>query len=101
MPRWASRITLEVTGVRFERLQEITSGDCDREGIYDANRDPVFPPWTWDEGEDHFETPRLAFAALWDSINKERGFGWDVNPWVVVIGFYPFLRNVDQMKGGI
>ena len=69
MPRWASRITLEVTGVRVERVQDISNEDVHAEG---------FAPW----GDKY-----LSFADLWDSINANRGYGWDANPWVWVVEF--------------
>lgn len=72
MPRWASRITLEITNVRVERLQEISNDDALAEGI---NR-PIDARYPVDE-----------FRALWDSINATRGFGWDVNSWVWVVEF--------------
>jgi len=72
MPRWASRITLEVTGVRVERVQEISIEDCKAEGVgHDLNN------IGW----------RYAFGSLWNSINEKRGFGWDINPFVWVIEF--------------
>lgn len=72
MPRWASRILLEITNVRVERVQEISNDDALAEGI---NR-PIDMRYPVDE-----------FRALWDSINAARGFGWDKNDWVMVIGF--------------
>lgn len=75
MPRWASRIQLQVTAVRVERVQEINVIDAEKEGI-----GPTSP----DKG---FDTSRLRFRKLWDSINAKRGFGWDVNPWVWVVEF--------------
>lgn len=72
MPRWASRILLEITNVRVERLQEISNDDALAEGI---NR-PIDMRYPVDE-----------FRALWDSINAARGFGWDVNPWVWCVSF--------------
>lgn len=79
MPRWASRITLEVTGVRVERLQEISFEDAKAEGV---------------EFWRHVETlkglaacsqHRYEFEDLWTSING-RG-SWDANPFVWVIEF--------------
>lgn len=74
MPRWASRITLEITEVRVERLQEINRGDCMAEGC-------PFPNMA--DGPD----PREWFGELWNSINAGRGYVWDVNPWVWVVSF--------------
>jgi hypothetical protein len=71
MPRWASRITLEITDVRVERLQDIGTDDARAEGmIGDENDSPT----------GHYET-------LWDKLNAKRGFGWDVNPWVWALTF--------------
>ena len=73
MPRWASRIMLEVKAVRVERLQEITEEDARAEGV-----EMVGPASL---------TSRSSFAKLWDSINAKRGYGWDTNPWVWVVEF--------------
>ena len=78
MPRWASRITLEVTGVRVERLHDISAEDAIAEGVR--------------VHEDHHGKPRgsiyspvQAYRDLWESIN---GAGsWDANPWVWVVEF--------------
>jgi hypothetical protein len=74
MPRWASRLTLEIVSVRVERVQEISRGDAMDEGC-------PFPNMA--KGDD----PRYWFAALCDSIYIARGFGWEKNPWVWVIEF--------------
>lgn len=86
MPRWASRITLEIVNVRVERLQEISRDDARAEGMSNI--------WAWGPERDriHFSravlNPFVAnFSVLWDEINSKRGFGWDVNPWVWVIEF--------------
>lgn len=73
MPRWASRITLEVTSVRVERLQDITEADARAEGV-DALG-----------GRAGVSDARGAFCALWSSINGPES--WDANPWVWVVGF--------------
>jgi hypothetical protein len=77
MPRWASRITLEITAVRVERVQDIDKRDEHGQHIIgDA----------WAEG---FRTPNptAAFVLYWDFLNAKRGYGWDVNPWVWAIMF--------------
>lgn len=76
MPRWASRLTLDVTSVRIERLQDITEEDARAEGV------------TPDEGMAGV-TPTMyrdAFRDLWDSINGDRA-PWRSNPWLWVVSF--------------
>jgi hypothetical protein len=75
MNRWASRITLEVTGVRVERLQEISEGDAIAEGV-EWNAGPLRCGHT---------NPISAYRGLWNQING--GGSWDANPWVWVIDF--------------
>jgi hypothetical protein len=81
MPRWASRITLEVAGVRVERLRDITEEGAKAEGV-----SPTCPIYGDCGGYKH-EGHKEAFTKLWDSIYAKRGFGWDVNPLVWVIEF--------------
>ena len=112
MPRWASRITLEVTEVRVQRLQEINEEDAEAEGIEDQKTGGLAPLWrmygpapklafgvfgnlSHDRGQ--FATDaRDSFATLWNSINEKRGFGWDANPWVVAVTFEAHKVNVDE-----
>jgi len=70
MPRAASRITLEVTGVRVERVASISESDAIAEGIDVTDG----------------EQPSVTFARLWDSINGQRA-PWQSNPWVWVVAF--------------
>ena len=74
MYRWASRIDLEITGIRVERLQDITNNDALAEGTPDIR--------TIENGYDM----RDCFRALWDQINGKT-HPWDTNPWVWVIQF--------------
>ena len=76
MPRWVSRITLEVTGLKVERIQEITEEDAKAEGV----------PIIHTEIED-ISWYRPSFATLWDSLNAKRVYSWESNPWVQVITF--------------
>ncbi len=86
MPRWVSRITLEITGVRVERLQEISEDDARAEGVTTSDI-PV--RINGELGTMHTFGPdahRQAFRLLWDVINGKRA-AWASNPWVWVVGF--------------
>lgn len=89
MPRWASRLTLLVTGVKVERLQEISEADAKAEGaVCTTCANVVSPP-------DGFPSYRSGFGILWNQIN---GAGaWDANPWVVAITFTVHRSNIDRM----
>lgn len=83
MPRWASRISLEVTEVCVERLCEITDADAIAEGVepVTAGQDVDIDGYWWNG------RPVERFRELWNEINAPRGFGWNANPWVWVIRF--------------
>ncbi|MBD6994637.1 hypothetical protein HKT12_06045 [Klebsiella pneumoniae] len=96
MPRWASRILLEITGVRVERLNAISPEDAESEGLERTNftgfgDEPGLP--SYPEPDVYFdplkkqwkEYPPEAFAGLWESIYGEES--WNANPWVWVITF--------------
>jgi len=73
MPRWASRITLEITAIRVERLQDISEQDAEAEGVKNSL---------------HLQGGRFArdnFAHLWWSLHGDGS--WEANPWVWVIEF--------------
>jgi hypothetical protein len=75
MPRWASRITLEITGIRMDRWQDISESDALAEGI-----DPKFPP-----DEQVANAAMMRYADIWESINGPGS--WAANPWVWVVEF--------------
>lgn len=89
MPRWASRITLEVTEVRVQRLQDISEEDAKADGAeryvvghgFITEGDLQGEPGYWSE-----TLFRNGFSVLWDSINGKRA-PWDSNPWVWAITF--------------
>ncbi len=91
MPRWASRITLEITDVRAERPQEITEEDASKEGIehFAWNTSEEYREYTtiWRDCAEALRNRRkLEFTRLWNSLNGKK-YPWDSNPWVWVISF--------------
>lgn len=94
MPRWASRLTLEITDVRVERLQDISEADAIAEGLIWR---PALESWSamdslsWPT----FTSPVRSYAGLWNHINGPDS--WDANPWVWVVAFKVHLANVDQV----
>ena len=90
MPRWASRLTLQLTEVRAERLKFINQTGVRAEGLQECTKDGYLFKWGW-EGlpwkEWYPGGPVEAFAGLWDSLNKDRGYPWESNPWVWVLCF--------------
>ena len=89
MPRWASRLTLIVTDVRVQRLQEIDEADAVAEGCHG---------FVSADGEDG-ASPREDLQDLWDSLNAKRGFGWDTNPWVCAVTFTVHRQNICKVEG--
>ena len=110
MPRWASRITLEITDVDVQRLCNISEEDCKAEGVedlsferFDNNRDYLVCPECGgtrlvnkcgmnlgilpDCDCSDCDTYKKRFRNLWNSIYEKRGLGWDKNPWLWVITF--------------
>lgn len=113
MPRWASRITLEIADVRVERLQEISEEAATAEGFEAVQSEPWWqgyrdnglgellhqewrgekpPAWMMEPrlmgGNDPLARTALSeFRLLWGKLNGPRGFGWETNPWVWVIEF--------------
>lgn len=98
MKRCDSRITLTVTDVRVQRLQEISEEDARAEGI------SPLPAGRYYCGEDEdgpitAKSAITAYGWLWNSINGERpGCHWQDNPWVCAVSFTVHRVNIDQMK---
>jgi hypothetical protein len=91
MPRWASRITLEITDVRVERLQDISEADAIAEGIDGAfvEGGRYWRNYSLSDAEamcaPMLNFPTESYRTLWESINGPGS--WDANPWVWVIEF--------------
>lgn len=93
MPRWASRLSLEIVALRAERLQSISEADARAEGIREVTKDGNVKKYcVYDKGDmssvPWAEMPRTAvdaYRALWETINGEGS--WNENPWVWVISF--------------
>jgi len=86
MPRWASRILLEIVSARVERLQDISQRDAVAEGLV---RLPASGRYVVTQGDQYFgladPDPRVVYSNLWESLN---GAGsWDANPWVWMVEF--------------
>jgi hypothetical protein len=75
IPRWASRISLEIVNVRPERLTDITVESAKAEGITPAGVEGDGRRW------------RGGFRDLWDSIYSKKNLGWNINPWCWCITF--------------
>lgn len=126
MPRWASRILLEVVDVRVELLKDISAIDAIAEGATWRENVTGFRGrevgWSMDwsrvgelsnyasggvmggrekrpltEGDICLGSARSAFGNLWNKINEARGFGWDSNPWVWVVTF----KLIDPAPDGV
>lgn len=98
MPRWASRITLEIVNVRVERLKEITQADVLAEGIKHTEGDGYWlaplagvPDYPWNNAIS-------AYVALWNSINEKRGYDWNINPWVWVVEFKRLEQGTEHAQ---
>jgi len=79
MPKWATRIWLEITDMKVEKVQDISYENCKAEGIQ--------LPKSTNMPDTKTAAYRLLFGELWDSINARRGYSWESNPWVWVIEF--------------
>jgi hypothetical protein len=115
MPRWASRILLEVVSVRVERVRDISEDDAIAEGVERLYSQKIcdstagligtkaedhgyknylwhgefknqVPPVDWQYQYSNYTKARLSFSSLWELINGKK-YPWDTNPWVWVIEF--------------
>ena len=82
MPRWASRLTLIVTDVRVEQVQDISEEDARAEGVATIHGERSF---VW------------AFSDLWDSLHAAEPKRWQDNPWVVAVSFDVMRENIDHL----
>lgn len=98
MPRWASRLTLTVTDVRVQRLQEITEADAIAEGCPVSTVPGTIGHPLCQLGFNEMGTPIFWFRKLWNGLNAARGHGWDVNPWVVAVTFTVEHSNIDLAR---
>jgi hypothetical protein len=98
MPRWASRLTLEITEVRVERLQDISAADAYAEGILFTTEPTVQGGKKSGWGVDGIvqgRGPVEGYYLLWEHINGPGS--WDANSWVWVIAYRLHKANVDQV----
>jgi hypothetical protein len=91
MPKEAARFVYRYESIRVERVQDISRDDAKAEGVSGVWKNPP-------EKQDHYErvmlNPYVAnYSVLWDKINLERGFGWDVNPYVWVLKYAPLSAS--------
>lgn len=101
MPRWASRLTLTVTDVRVERLQDISETDALAEGMTQATADAIMGPEELAVyATTHIVCPeargRILYETIWDQINGDGA--WAKNPWVAAYTFTVELGNIDQLR---
>jgi hypothetical protein len=104
MPRWASRLTLEIESIRAQRLQEISEEEAKAEGVepYSMTQQDIDDLQISDRPPLEKELGRLmgpgsfshkvTYQMLWDELNKKSGHGWDKNEWVWAVS----LRSVND-----
>lgn len=100
MPRWASRLTLTVTDVRVQRLQDISEGDAIAEGIEPySGIDPDccgYLNYLNNSEDGWWLAPIQSFRTLWNSINGPEA--WDADPWVDAYTFTVHRCNIDELE---
>ena len=95
MPRALSRLTLRITDVQGQRLEDINGLDAMAEGLVDLGIEGARWHWERNAKSGHF-APWRAYRALWESINGPGS--WDANPWVWALTFEVIKANVDQAQ---
>lgn len=99
LPKKFSRLCMEVTRVRVERVQDISDNDAAAEGIRYAHGSYELE---WMTPTARGITRIEDFSDLWDSINAKRGYGWDANPWVAVVEWEKVIhQNVDEYLSAV
>jgi hypothetical protein len=96
MPRWASRLTLAVTDVRVQRLQNCSEDDAKAEGVQQVGVETG--QVTENSSPIEFGSYLAGYAELWDQINGDGA--WDANPWVVALTFAVHRGNIDTIAAG-
>lgn len=106
MPRWASRLTLTVTDVRVQRLQDISEDDARAEGIqaFHPGNPPSVATFFHHTIPEHrnagFINARRAFEDLWESLHDKPGTRWEDNPWLYALNFTVEHGNIDRLTHG-
>jgi len=97
MPRWASRMTLIISDVRIERLQDISEADAIAEGCFkDTATDRIFATSeSMRRSGSEWASARDWYADFWETIYGPRA--WDANPWVIALSFEVAHRNIDEV----
>lgn len=97
MPRWASRIWLQVTDVRVQRLQECSEADAWAEGIDDESDLYINAERKVSAGAP-MAVACLTYADLWNSLHTAEGERWQDNPWVVAVSFEVHRGNINAPR---
>jgi len=113
MPRWASRLTLIVEEVRFQRLQEISEADAIAEGIETGRHPDTGEVCGWRDyetihigrhkGANHphaivpYREAWRSYSSLWDELHREPGQRWADNPEIVALTFRVVRENIDRI----
>ena len=98
MPRSASRLTLKITDIRVERLQDISEEDAIAEGVEKAFFQGFKIYHKWALPNESYPSAKDSFQSLWESIHGKES--WQENPWVWVISFEVIHANVDKILAG-